>query len=779
MPTPLTDADKVLRNDTGKDIVDKLDGIARALGYGTLAENVVYDNTESSLEAENVQNAIDELSDSVDTIEEDSIIEKSITNTSIASFSDGGNNIPVKSLIVNIYAVQSGSGTPSPDNVRSISGWQNVNVVRCGKNILDVSIANRNYTSPYTYVRFGGTSASPVDGSLYLAKGTYTFSISTTAYVIRALDKNNESIAVTNNGTELTFTLTESQKCMINVAISGDVQVSDFTYQLELNDEATTYEAYQGITVTIALGQTVYGGYLDVTSGLLTITHTVIDLGDLSWTYYSGATRFVANVSDIILPSTSSPIADISCEIYKTISWSQLINGSDNNSIAGLSNAFSVRDTRYTSATTFKNAVTDVKVLAKLITPTTVQLSSNQIATILGQNNIYADTGDIRELIYFTNNSDNLVDLIQNTSEAQYTQFDNTTYPELDKDVQTTINKIYSVVKDCKVESSASGSIATFDTDLTENLVKCIANIQAVQSGSGTPSPSNVRAISGHSNCAVTRTGTNILSSDIYQANANSLIIGGTDLTYPYYLTANTSYTYVIDVSKICIPTYKETNSTAISLSTSTVGRNVYQFTPTVSGYYRFNLFNSYGFSASDVSSFAVYKTSEFLDITIPLGQTVYGGYLDVTSGVLTITQKGVDLGSLSWLYSSGSFYANVSDAITPIATGDVNAICSCYERTNPTSSTTGLPDLTFCISDGNITTQKRIFVRDDSYNSDTNAFTTGVTGQTVVYTLATPTTVQLSSNQIATILGQNNIYADTGDIEVKYLETVGNKIEG
>ena len=45
---------------------------------------------------------------------------------SVASFADGGDNIPVKSLVADITAVQAGSGTPSPSNVRAISGFDNV-----------------------------------------------------------------------------------------------------------------------------------------------------------------------------------------------------------------------------------------------------------------------------------------------------------------------------------------------------------------------------------------------------------------------------------------------------------------------------------------------------------------------------------------------------------------------------------------------------------------------------------------------------------------------------
>ena len=48
---------------------------------------------------------------------------------SIASFDDGADNIPVKDLVAEIVPLQSGSGDPSPDNVRPITGWTECNVV--------------------------------------------------------------------------------------------------------------------------------------------------------------------------------------------------------------------------------------------------------------------------------------------------------------------------------------------------------------------------------------------------------------------------------------------------------------------------------------------------------------------------------------------------------------------------------------------------------------------------------------------------------------------------
>lgn len=41
-------------------------------------------------------------------------------------------------LIVGIEPVQSGSGDPSPENVRPITGWTGANVYRTGKNLFDI-----------------------------------------------------------------------------------------------------------------------------------------------------------------------------------------------------------------------------------------------------------------------------------------------------------------------------------------------------------------------------------------------------------------------------------------------------------------------------------------------------------------------------------------------------------------------------------------------------------------------------------------------------------------
>lgn len=153
--------------------------------------------------------------------------------------------------------------------------------------------------------------------------------------------------------------------------------------------------------------------------------------------------------------------------------------------------------------------------------------------------------------------------------------------------------------------------------------------------------------------------------------------------------------------------------------------------------------------------------------VTIPFGDTYYGGVLDVVNGKLTVTHKIEDLGNYTWTLTSGVFYNTVSDKEN---TNENYVICSCFEPVQDNAVSVGNAS-TKLTSDNQIiasisTGTPRLYVRADSY-SDATAFTSAVTGQKVVYELATPVVINLTPEQIATLAGLNNIYADCGDIQL------------
>lgn len=70
---------------------------------------------------------------------------------------------------------------------------------------------------------------------------------------------------------------------------------------------------------------------------------------------------------------------------------------------------------------------------------------------------------------------------------------------------------------------TASGSIASFNTDLTENLVSVKCQIVATQSGSGTPSPSNPRPIQTYTSLNLSHSG-----ADTSNPNVTNIPFGQT-----------------------------------------------------------------------------------------------------------------------------------------------------------------------------------------------------------------------------------------------------------
>lgn len=145
---------------------------------------------------------------------------------------------------------------------------------------------------------------------------------------------------------------------------------------------------------------------------------------------------------------------------------------------------------------------------------------------------------------------------------------------------------------------------------------------------------------------------------------------------------------------------------------------------------------------------------------TIPLGQIVYGGKLNVTTGELTVDRAMVDLGDLTWSYTNGRFY-NKRDDIATYGQGEVaDILCDTYA----TSKYTSQVDSTIASWNG------YIYVRDDSFSGNPTNFKQAMDGHECVYKLATPTTISLTPTQVSSLLGNNNIWADSGDVDVVYI---------
>ena len=315
----------------------------------------------------------------------------------VASFADGA-NVPVKSLIVNIDLVQSGSGDPSPDNVRPISGWSEVNVQRTGKNLIVSEILNANIDA--TGAIFGNPQfnmyVAPIKkGQIYTATcgSELVCGFFTSFPAIGSVAYDEARVVQTN----YTFTAPIDGYVAFRIIV-----VSDVKPQLEIGSAKTDYEPYSDnpLLINIALGQTVYGGTLDVVSGELTLYNGGFkaDGTDPSgWqrtTAYGSATRFDRNIPDIKVNSTD----DMMCNYlpHGTIGTQNLeccaIHASATLFQMQISTSRLVSDDVNGLMAYF--AEHPLEVVYELANPLTIQLTPHEVTALLGSNNIWADSGD-------------------------------------------------------------------------------------------------------------------------------------------------------------------------------------------------------------------------------------------------------------------------------------------------------------------------------------------------------------------------------------------------
>ena len=158
---------------------------------------------------------------------------------------------------------------------------------------------------------------------------------------------------------------------------------------------------------------------------------------------------------------------------------------------------------------------------------------------------------------------------------------------------------------------------------------------------------------------------------------------------------------------------------------------------------------------------------------TIQLGTTVYGAEINWDTGVMTVKTAKIDLGSLDYLTATvGSvtfYYADVPNA--PYR--DYTAICSNYPVTNDETEFFANDGIARAYGTTSYGGFARVGIIDSRYNGYTTAqFKEAMSGVDYEYELATPTTIQLTPEQLEMLKGYNRITLSDGygTIELKAL---------
>lgn len=352
---------------------------------------------------------------------------------SVVSFSDGS-TYPLSKCVVDIEPQQDLHGYDYP--------WAG----GAGRNLFDMSVWQGTTASGLSFVvnedivtingtKYGATYVTPSGNFKTLSSGTYYAK----AFMIGGTTSNAPSVYI-HTDSDLTGNITESEKSFtlesdtsvkfrfafwrdgatfsnykVGIVISKTSNIDTFQpysnicpisgwteANITVKDDATSPTTTNTYTISFGSADTVYGGTLNVLTGELVVDRAIGDLGDYTWTRSVTYNRF----QTVLTSAKRFPALwggdnnkYVISDSYRSVSGDDGYEGRYDFSISGSywngTNYLQVNNSDYTDATAFKTAMTGVKFIYYIATPQTYTLTATQIATLLGNNTIYADTGDI------------------------------------------------------------------------------------------------------------------------------------------------------------------------------------------------------------------------------------------------------------------------------------------------------------------------------------------------------------------------------------------------
>lgn len=328
--------------------------------------------------------------------------------------------LPLVSAKFDINASQE-SGTPTPSTPKAITGVSAVNLTRCGANLCNQADIVSAYPTKYTVDTDGSiktvgnlglsdvlwTNKSKVSGVLnviFVSKYQNTGSVGIRPKIIYT-DGTNSVIYTTNTQDYSTRTLlTTSGKTVEKIVVDyGTNNPTNFFIEVTLDTSASTYEAYNGNTVAINLGDTIYGGYIkqDSNGVKLVVTHKRYDLGSMSWQVHNQG-YYYSTKPDDMFKYLSTEMPDWKAEKY-SVQTGQWIYGHGTTVGYIGANGGLIYATDSTTPSGY--------LVAPITEPIEIDLTDiPQFTTFIGTNNIFADSGN-SEVVYKKSINDAIAEL--------------------------------------------------------------------------------------------------------------------------------------------------------------------------------------------------------------------------------------------------------------------------------------------------------------------------------------------------------------------------------
>ncbi len=350
---------------------------------------------------------------------------------SIVNFSDGADNLPMSELMVDIVPAQSGSGDPAPDNIRPFSGWTGCNVTRAGKNLLpqtnyntarftvasNGNVSQNNPSSaPFSWLYSNGIMRATLPAGTYTVTETVTTACTDANHQVNIYNDSDVRVVAVSGGVyavgeySASFTLTKTT----NIAVVCKLYDGVAKFSIVAGSTAQSYEPYQDTTLTIdwtTEAGTVYGGTLNVRTGVLTVTHQLVQLpANATWTINNNAGYASLSSLGVSPPMKNPPVGTPSRTLTRTnwcktnaliptsTGWSATASSNDPQFVVSYDDylMLNIGVTHPTSAQ-INQFITDVglQLYYPLATEQTYQLTPQQLFnTLYGSNNVWCNVGD-------------------------------------------------------------------------------------------------------------------------------------------------------------------------------------------------------------------------------------------------------------------------------------------------------------------------------------------------------------------------------------------------
>lgn len=334
-----------------------------------------------------------------------------------------------------------------------------------------------------------------------------------------------------------------------------------------------------------------------------------------------------------------------------------------------------------------------------------------------------------------------------------------------------------------------SGSIVSIESDGGDKVTSLVAQITPVQAGSGDPSPTNVRPITGWTAANVNVAEKNLIDfkslldkwgsgyTDLGDGSYNVRTIG-TGYREPFrFASKDIDVTLSGEITQLSgsagwrlqlLNSSGEAVAALGSGSTTLSGKGCklrlnYSTSGTGANYK--NIQVELGTAAT---SYEPYKGTTY-PVSFGSAATVYGGTLDAVSGMLTVTHKmhvfdGTETLPFYSMYNGVRFQdAEMNTTQLPIRDFIANTMKGAAAR-----GAGGTPPCIKTYSAATGADTQFLFVCMPATDTESAAAWLQAHPTQVVYPI-TPKTYQLTAQQVELLTGQNHVWADTGDITITW----------